>query len=83
MVALNSKYIQELYEYVNGGDMTLGFQFSGEERRIEMLEFLEKLMDLGDAADKAASEMIFRDSQLGLFAGAARGEDPGAGGSKA
>ena len=69
MAALNSKYIKELYEYMNSGAMTEDFHFSGEERRFEMLEFLDLLMDLGEAADKAASEMIFRDSQLGLLAG--------------
>lgn len=69
MAALNTKYIQELLEYMNSGAMAEDFQFSGEERRFEMLEFLDLVMDLGEAADKAASAMIFRDSQLGMFAG--------------
>lgn len=69
MVALNSKYIDELYEYMNTGDLGIDFQFSSEGRRIEILEFLEKLMDLGEMADKVASHIIFQDSALGRLAG--------------
>ncbi len=69
MAALNMKYILELEEYMASGNMTEDFMWSGHERRMEMLEFLEKLMDLGEAADAAASEMIFRNSQLGVLAG--------------
>lgn len=83
MVALNSKYIEELYEYMNTGDMGVDFQFSGEARRLEMLEFLEKLMDLGELADKVASHIIFQDSQLGKLAGGIPGEGKPGGGLKA
>ena len=74
MAALNMKYLLELEEYMSSGDMTEDFGYSGEERRMEMLEFLEKLMDLGELADTAASEMIFRNSQLGMLAGGVPGD---------
>ena len=47
------------------------FKWSGEERRQEMLEFLEKLMDLGELADATATSVIFKGSQLGIMFGKA------------
>lgn len=74
MAALNLNYLLELYQYMSGGGMALDFSCSSEERRLEILEFLDKLMDLGEMADQVASEMIFRDSQLGLLAGGVPGQ---------
>lgn len=73
MAALNLKYIQEIYQYLDSGDLRQDFQFSCEERRFEILEFLEKLMDLGELSDKVASEIIFRNSRLGLMSGGVPG----------
>ena len=39
---------------------------NAEERRFEILEFLEKLMDVAEAADSAASKIIFK-GQLGML----------------
>ena len=38
---LNMKYLEELEEYMKSGNMEEDFKWSGEERRQEMLEFLE------------------------------------------
>ena len=65
---LNMAYLQELEEYLTSGRMEDDFQWSAEGRRHEMLEFLEKLMDVGDLADAAATRMIFKGS-LGALAG--------------
>ena len=63
---LNMKYLEELEEYMKSGNMEEDFKWSGEERRQEMLEFLEKLMDLGELADATATSVIFKGSQLGI-----------------
>ena len=66
---LNAKYLEELEEYMKSGQMEEDFKWSTEERREEMLEFLEKLMDLGELADQTATAIIFKGSQLGALAG--------------
>ena len=62
MAALNHAYLLELEEYILSGNLKEDFGYSPEERRLEMLEFLEKLMDLGELADEAATKIIFRKS---------------------
>lgn len=66
---LNLTYLEELEEYMRSGRMEDDFLWSAEGRRHEMLEFLEKLMDLAELADETATKMIFRGSQLGNLAG--------------
>ena len=66
---LNMKYLEELEEYMKSGNMEEDFKWSAEERRQEMLEFLEKLMDLGELADATATAVIFKGSQLGALVG--------------
>lgn len=66
---LNMKYLLELEEYIKSGNLADDFKWSAEERREELLEFLEKLMDVGDLADEAATELIFKGSQLGALFG--------------
>lgn len=73
---LNRAYLDELEEYLTSGHMEEDFQWSAEERRHEMLEFLEKLMDVADLADAAATRMIFK-GRLGALAGVqAPAKDP-------
>ena len=66
---LNFKYLNELENYMKSGDMEEDFKWSAEERRQEMLEFLEKLMDLGELADQTATAIIFKGSALGALMG--------------
>ena len=68
MAMLNAKYIAELEEYLKSGDLEEDFKWSVEERRGEILEFLEKLMDLGELADETATHIIFK-GQLGALMG--------------
>lgn len=63
------KYLQKVEEYMRSGDLAQDFEYSPEERRHEMLDFLELLMDLGELADEIASKIIFKDSYLGMLAG--------------
>lgn len=69
MAALNLKYLQELEEYMKSGTMLEDFEYSPEERRYEMLEFLEALMDLAEVADETATKMIFKNSQMEALLG--------------
>ena len=55
MAVLNTKYIEELTNYLKSGELAEDFKWSAEERRQEILGFLEMLMDLGEAADDAWS----------------------------
>ncbi len=64
---LNTKAIEDIKLYLEG-DFKEDFEYSAESRRHEMLEFLELLMDLGELADKTATEVIFK-GQLGVLAG--------------
>ena len=68
MAMLNTKYITELEEYLKSGNLEEDFKWSVEERRGEILEFLEKLMDLGELADETATHIIFK-GQLGALMG--------------
>ena len=62
MAALNFNYLLELEEYISSGSLNEDFIWSPEERRLEILNFLEKLMDVAELADEAATKMIFRKS---------------------
>jgi hypothetical protein len=68
-VILNEQYIVELKEYLGSGALEEDFEHSAEERRLEVLDFLERLMELGEAADEAATRIIFKKTQLGAMAG--------------
>ncbi len=69
MAALSLAYLRELEEYMSSGAMLEDFEYSPEERRHEMLEFLEVLMDVADLADETATKMIFKNSQMSAFFG--------------
>ena len=60
MATLQFVYLAELEEYLKSGALEEDFLYSPEERRHEMLEFLEKLMDVAELADEAATRIIFR-----------------------
>lgn len=60
MAVLNHAYLAEVEEYLRSGRLAEDFFYSPEERRLEMLQFLEQLMDLGELADEAATGIIFR-----------------------
>ena len=70
MVTLNMKYLEDLQQYLESGELEEDFKWSAEERRLEILEFLEKLMDVGEAADGAASKIIFKGQLGAMFGGA-------------
>jgi hypothetical protein len=64
---LDEQYINGLIEYLKSGQLAEDFEHSAEERRYEILDFLEKVMDLGEIADEVATKIIFKNSQLEAF----------------
>ncbi len=63
MAALHLHYLLELEEYLRSGNLAQDFHYSPEERRHEILEFLEKLMDVAELADETATKIIFRKAE--------------------
>jgi len=55
-------YLADMEKYLTSGQFMIEFQYTGEERRLELLGFLEKLMELGDLADETATKIIFHKS---------------------
>jgi len=74
MAMLNARYIAELEEYLSSGDLAENFKWPVEERRGEILAFLEKLMDLSQLADAPATKIIFK-GQLGALMGLPQEQD--------
>lgn len=66
---LDMKCLEEIERYLNSGELADNFQYSDEERRYEILDFLEKLIELGESADAVATKLIFKDSLLESITG--------------
>lgn len=58
---LDMDYLNRLEEYFNNGDCKFEFDNGDETKRHEILDFLEKLMDLSEVADELATKLIFKD----------------------
>ncbi len=63
MTALHHSYLEDLETYFSSGAFTEDFHNSPEERRYEMLEFMEKLMDVAELADATVTKIIFRNAE--------------------
>lgn len=61
--------LDKLEEYIDSGDLAFDFENAEEERRYEILDLLEKIMDLSEKADALATKLIFKNSYLGVLAG--------------
>lgn len=55
--------------YLRSGDFEDHFSYSPEERRFEMLELLEKIMELSELSDEVATRIIFKGGPLAHLAG--------------
>ncbi|KUJ95877.1 MAG: hypothetical protein PWR24_1539 [Desulfonauticus sp.] len=62
---LNEKFLTDLENYLKSGQLEEDFKYSSEERRMEILDYLERLMDLAEVADEVATRLIFKNSALG------------------
>lgn len=66
---LDMKFLDHMEEYLKSGRLEDEFLYSPEERRIEILTFLERFMDIAEIADETATKIIFKDSQFGSMMG--------------
>lgn len=66
---LDMDYLSRLERYFKSGDCKFEFENGEEERRLEILDFLERLMELGEVADELATELIFKGGLAALASG--------------
>lgn len=57
---LNIDQLEEMENHIRSGQLEKEFRESGETQRYYILELLEKLMDVAELADEAATRLIFR-----------------------
>ncbi len=69
MALLDPAFLEKLDAYMRSGDMEFDFKHGDETRKGEILDYLEKLMDLAELADATATKLIFKDSYLETLTG--------------
>ncbi|GAB1409336.1 hypothetical protein MASR1M90_04900 [Desulfovibrionales bacterium] len=55
---LNEKFLDEFAAYLTSGQLEEDYGYSAEDRKIEILEYLERFMDLAEEADKVATRLL-------------------------
>lgn len=65
---IGMKDLEEFEDWLTSGRLEDEFEYSPEDRRGEVLELLEKFMDVAEKADEAATKLIFKGG-LGALAG--------------
>jgi hypothetical protein len=68
---LDTDYLNRLETYFKDGDCQFEFDNGDEQRRLAILDFLEKLMELGEQADELATKLIFKGGLAALAGGGA------------
>ena len=66
---ITKKDLTDFQIYMQSGQIEEDFEYSGEDRRFEMLDLLEKFMNVAEIADETATKLIFKNSQLGEIFG--------------
>ncbi|EFI35006.1 conserved hypothetical protein [Desulfonatronospira thiodismutans ASO3-1] len=74
---LNEKFLSDLEKYIKSGELEEDFEWSSEERRMEILDYLERLMDLAEAADETATRIIFKNTGLGQMFDSGKNDEKG------
>lgn len=64
---LDIDYLKRVAHYFESGDCKFEFEHGEEERRLLILDFLERLMELGEQADELATKLIFKDAYASLI----------------
>lgn len=67
---LDTAYLTKIADYFASGDLAFDFENGDAERKQNILEYLEKLMDLADQADELATKLIFKGGHLSALSGA-------------
>ncbi|AGW14068.1 hypothetical protein [Megalodesulfovibrio gigas] len=60
-----------LKDYLDSGDARMDFDYGSEDTRYKVLDLLEQLIELGEAADALATSLIFKGGLLEMLAGGA------------
>lgn len=60
---ISVEQLDEFAEYIKSGELEREFRDCDETRRYQILELLEKFMDVSDLADAAATRIIYRGMQ--------------------
>ncbi|WP_366062266.1 hypothetical protein [Desulfocurvus sp.] len=68
MALTDLDYLDKIEAFMTSGDMAFEFEHGDEARRLEILEFLERLMDLAELADAQATRLIFKDGYMDMLA---------------
>ena len=55
---LNEKMLNEFEEYLTSGQLEEDYGYSAEDRKMEILEFLERFMDIAEQVDKVATRLL-------------------------
>lgn len=55
---LNERFLAELEDYIRSGRLEEDYGYSAEDRKMEILDFLERLMDLAEEADRVATRLL-------------------------
>lgn len=63
---LDIDYLKRVAHYFESGDCKFEFEHGEEERRLEIIDFLEHLMELGEQADELATKLIFKDAYASM-----------------
>lgn len=66
---LTMEDLQKFEELMSSGELEEQFRDSSRARQYEILDLLEKLMDVAEVADATATRLIFKDSYLGMLTG--------------
>lgn len=70
---LKLEELAQLETYIRSGELEKDFRDGCENDRGALLELLEKLMDLGELADEAATRLIYRGLNPALLGAQAPG----------
>ncbi len=55
---LNEKFLNEFEEYLASGQLEEDYGYSTEDRKMEILEYLERFMDLAEEVDRVATKLL-------------------------
>lgn len=55
---LSEKFLNEFEDYLKSGRLEEDYAFSAEDRKVEILEYLERFMDLAEEADRVATRLL-------------------------
>lgn len=69
MPLLDITVLEKLEAFITSGDLAFEFEHADEDKRFEILDYLEKLMEVAELADAQATKLIFKEGYLEALAG--------------